>query len=124
MHPVATLSDAAATLSPRQQHILTVIRESVHSRGYPPSVREIGEAVGLTSPSSVAYQLTVLHNKGLLRRDPHRPRAVDVRQDNTREGPTQITTDDGNVVELRPRPRYVPMVGRIAAGGPILAEQN
>ncbi len=124
------ISDRAATISPRQKRILNVIRESVRSRGYPPSVREIGEAVGLTSPSSVAYQLTVLHNKGLLRRDPHRPRAVDVRPDNTVRPETtgddsaQSTDDASNVVTLRPQPRYVPMVGRIAAGGPILAEQN
>ena len=63
-------------LTPRQQAILRVIRESVDSRGYPPSVREIGEGVGLTSPSSVAHQLATLERLGYLRRDPHRPRAL------------------------------------------------
>ncbi|PZS10814.1 MAG: repressor LexA [Acidimicrobiales bacterium] len=114
-------SAARATLSNRQQRIVDMIRESVRSRGYPPSVREIGEAVGLTSPSSVAYQLTVLHKKGVLRRDPNRPRAVDVRPD-TDTG--LALSGDSNVIEFTPRPRYVPVVGRIAAGGPILAEQS
>ena len=106
----------------RQRRILEVIRESVRTRGYPPSVREIGEAVGLTSPSSVAYQLQALQKKGALRRDPHRPRAVDVRPESVSD--PEFTSDDSNVVSLTPRPTYVPMVGRIAAGGPILAEQN
>ena len=65
-------------LTPRQQAILRVIRESVDSRGYPPSVREIGEKVGLTSPSSVAYQLRTLAAKGFLKRDPRLPRAIAV----------------------------------------------
>ena len=65
-------------LTERQRTILEMIRESVAGRGYPPSIREIGEAVGLTSPSSVAYQLQILERKGYLRRDPHRPRAMEV----------------------------------------------
>src|SRR4029078_1321093 len=72
-------------------------------------------AVGLVSPSSVAYQLGVLEKKGYLRKDPNRPRAVDVRT------PVQVIEDD---VRNRPLPAYVPVVGRIAAGGPILAEQS
>src|SRR5438128_1922013 len=68
-----------ATLTERQRTILNVIRASVTSRGYPPSIREIGDAVGLTSTSSVAHQLRTLERKGFLRRDPNRPRAVDVR---------------------------------------------
>src|ERR1700710_2059899 len=68
-----------AALTPRQQAILDVIRESVEPRGYPPSIREICEAAGLASTSSVAHQLTLLERKGYLRRDPNRPRAVDVR---------------------------------------------
>ena len=63
----------------RQHKILQVIRDSVERRGYPPSVREIGDAAGLKSPSSVAHQLKVLEKRGLLRRDPNRPRAVDIR---------------------------------------------
>src|SRR5665213_2551051 len=66
-------------LTPRQHRVLDVIRDSVERRGYPPSMREIGEQVGLTSTSSVAHQLTTLQKKGYLRRDPNRPRAVEVR---------------------------------------------
>src|SRR5512142_2118153 len=69
----------ATGLTPRQHKVLDVIRDSVERRGYPPSMREIGEAVGLTSTSSVAHQLTSLERKGFLRRDPNRPRAVEVR---------------------------------------------
>src|SRR5205807_7870191 len=68
----------ATGLTPRQRRVLEVIRDSVERRGYPPSMREIGEAVGLTSTSSVAHQLKVLQTKGFLRRDPNRPRAVEV----------------------------------------------
>ena len=64
-------------LTVRQRRVLEVIRNSVDRRGYPPSLREIGEAVGLTSPSSVAYQLSALERKGYLRKDPHRPRAIE-----------------------------------------------
>ena len=106
----------AADLSPRQRRILEYIRETVDLRGYPPSVREIGEAVGLVSPSSVAYQLNVLEKKGYLRKDPNRPRAYDAR-------PTSELTDEESVRAARPAPAYVPVIGRIAAGGPILAEQ-
>jgi len=68
----------AAGLTPRQRRVLAVIRDSVEARGYPPSMREIGQSVGLTSSSSVAHQLRVLESKGYLRRDPNRPRAVEV----------------------------------------------
>ena len=71
-----TEADFGEGLTPRQRDILAVIRSTVEERGYPPSVREIGEAVGLTSPSSVAHQLGVLERKGLLRRDANRPRAL------------------------------------------------
>ena len=67
-------------LSPRQRRILEVIKDAVVLRGYPPSIREIGDAVGLQSTSSVAYQLNQLEQKGFLRRDPNKPRAVDLRQ--------------------------------------------
>src|ERR1700753_2515538 len=65
-------------LTPRQRKVLEVIRDAVDRRGYPPSVREIGESVGLTSTSSVAHQLKTLETKGFLRHDPNRPRAVEV----------------------------------------------
>jgi repressor LexA len=103
-------------LTARQRRILEFIRNWVDRHGYPPSVREIGEAVGLVSPSSVAYQLKEMERKGFLRRDPNRPRAVDVR-------PLNEATDDEAERASRPAPAYVPMLGRIAAGGPILAEQ-
>ena len=108
-----------ADLTARQRAILEFIRQWVQRHGYPPSVREIGEAVGLVSPSSVAYQLKELERKGYLRRDPNRPRAVDVRLP-----AEQIEQDEEELRRLRPAPAYVPMVGRIAAGGPILAEQT
>jgi repressor LexA len=105
----------ATGLTPRQRRVLEVIRDSVERRGYPPSMREIGEAVGLTSTSSVAHQLTMLERKGYLRRDPNRPRAVEVR----------IPGDAWSPDAPNPRPQaaYIPVVGRIAAGGPVLAEQ-
>ena len=108
-------------LTMRQQKVLKVIRDSVARRGYPPSVREIGELVGLKSPSSVAHQLTALERRGLLRRDPNKPRAVDVRTAEEREPVDPEMTENG--LSARPTPTYVPVVGRIAAGGPILAEQ-
>src|SRR3546814_1830670 len=68
----------ATGLTPRQQRILTTLRESIETRGYPPSMREIGETVGLTSSSSVSHQLKVLEAKGFIKRDPNRPRAIQV----------------------------------------------
>jgi repressor LexA len=112
---------ADAALTERQRTILDMIRNSVTTRGYPPSIREIGDAVGLTSTSSVAHQLRTLERKGYLRRDPNRPRAVDVRgyDDNV----TPIVATDVAGSDSLPEPTYVPVLGRIAAGGPILAEQ-
>ncbi len=109
-------------LTPRQRKVLEVIRHAVSERGYPPSVREIGEAVGLTSTSSVAHQLRVLQEKGFLRRDPHRPRAMEVLPARPVE-PVRRRKSAGRADPGRPEPAYVPVVGRIAAGGPILAEQ-
>ncbi len=112
-------------LTQRQRRVLEVIRDSIERRGYPPSVREIGEAVGLSSASSVAHQLSVLQKKGWLRRDPNRPRALDVRlPDDSPHVAATVTDlpgvpDDVHVAA----PTYVPLVGRIAAGGPVLAEQ-
>jgi len=109
----------ATGLTPRQQRVLTVIRESLESRGYPPSMREIGERVGLTSSSSVAHQLRTLEARGYIRRDPNRPRALTVAE--VAETPEVDETGSG---DARPTPAYVPVVGRIAAGGPILAEEQ
>ncbi len=110
-------------LTPRQRKVLEVIRDSVERRGYPPSMREIGELVGLTSTSSVAHQLTTLQRKGYLRRDANRPRAVEVRDAD--EAPASAPDADDELArrEALPTAAYVPVVGRIAAGGPILAEQ-
>jgi repressor LexA len=92
--------------TPRQRRILEFIRTTVRERGYPPTVREIGEAVGLTSSSSVHAQLANLQRMGLLRRDPSKPRAMEL-------------SEPRNVDALA-----VPLVGRIAAGAPALAEEN
>ncbi len=110
-----------STLTERQRTILNVIRASVTSRGYPPSIREIGDAVGLTSTSSVAHQLRTLERKGYLRRDPNRPRAVDVRGADDGAAAAPVTDVAGS--DALPEPTFVPVLGRIAAGGPILAEE-
>jgi len=110
-------------LTQRQRRVLEVIRDSIERRGYPPSVREIGEAVGLSSASSVAHQLSVLQKKGWLRRDPNRPRALDVRLPGDAPGAPAPTVVAPAGTEETPAPTYVPLVGRIAAGGPVLAEQ-
>jgi repressor LexA len=92
----------------RQRRILEFIRETVQARGYPPTVREIGEAVGLTSSSSVHAQLSNLERQGLLRRDATKPRAMELSGARGR----------------RPRAVDVPLLGRISAGSPILADEN
>lgn len=123
--------DGGAKLTNRQRRVLDVIRDSVDARGYPPSLREIGEAVGLTSPSSVAHQLKMLERKGYLRRDPNRPRAIEVVTPGddghgyrrTLADPAEPTMDETGIGDSRPQASYVPVVGRIAAGGPILAEE-
>jgi repressor LexA len=116
-----------AGLTPRQRKVLEVIRDWVERFGYPPSVREIGDAVGLTSTSSVHHQLRTLERKGYLRRDPNRTRAVDVRGPEDAAGAevaVEPTADrDTGSGDLRPAPAFVPLLGNIAAGGPILAEQ-
>jgi repressor LexA len=111
--------DEGDGLTARQRAILEAIRDSVERRGYPPSIREICDAAGLASTSSVAHQLRALERKGYLRRDPNRPRAVDVRLADS-AGTEVVTGPSGEAV---PSPVFVPVVGRIAAGGPILAEQ-
>lgn len=110
-------------LTPRQRKVLDVIRESVERRGFPPTIREIGEAVGLASTSSVSHQLVTLQKKGFLRRDDRRPRAVDVRTpEQVRQGIESLSVGAEDR-QAHPLPAYVPVIGRIAAGGPILAEQ-
>src|SRR5580698_4615566 len=96
------LHSVDSSLTERQRTILSVIRESVTTRGYPPSIREIGDAVGLTSTSSVAHQLRTLERKGYLRRDANRPRAVEVRV------PASIPDDPTGEGDARPTPAYVP----------------
>jgi repressor LexA len=120
VHSFPDRGESGDGLTQRQRRVLEVIRSSIERRGYPPSVREIGEAVGLSSASSVAHQLSVLQKKGWLRRDPNRPRALDVRLpgETILPAPAATGTDESS-----PAPTYVPLVGRIAAGGPVLAEQ-
>jgi repressor LexA len=100
-------------LTDRQRDILNVIEASMLDRGYPPSVREIGEKVGLTSPSSVHAHLNTLERYGYLRRDPTKPRAMEVRYD----------PNSGAAMERRPV-RHVPLVGDVAAGTDVLAQEN
>ncbi|MCX6526933.1 MAG: transcriptional repressor LexA [Actinobacteria bacterium] len=100
-------------LTPRQREILNVIEQNMQERGYPPSVREIGEAVGLNSPSTVHNHLATLQRLGYLYRDPTKPRALEVRFD----------TNSGIAMERRPS-RHVPLIGDVAAGTDVLAQQN
>ena len=113
----STETGAGADLTKRQRAILTVIRESVATRGYPPSIREIGDAVGLKSLSSVTHQLNQLELAGYLRRDPNRPRALEVLIDVPVADDASTSTPVGDAA-------MVPLVGRIAAGVPITAEQQ
>lgn len=103
----------APKISKRQRDILAFIEQQMRERGFPPSVREIGEAVGLTSPSTVHSHLNTLQRLGYLRRDPSKPRAIEVRYD----------PNSGAVMERRPT-RHVPLVGDVAAGTDVLAEEN
>ncbi|WP_435810748.1 transcriptional repressor LexA [Streptomyces rubiginosohelvolus] len=117
---IRTLDDG---LTERQQCIVAAIRAHLDTHGYPPSMREIGAAVGLASTSSVAHQLQVLEGKGALRKDPHRPRAYVPTGLSSDNEPDQLPAappagaDTSSAV-------HVPLVGRIAAGMPILAEQH
>lgn len=98
-------------VSKRQEDILTFIKDEVRKKGYPPSVREIGEAVGLASSSTVHGHLARLESKGLIRRDPTKPRAIEI-----------LELD--NVTEIRPNVVNVPLVGKVTAGLPITAIEN
>jgi len=103
----------AQVLSTKRKQILDCISESVRDRGYPPSVREIGESVGLTSSSTVHAHLAVLQREGYLRRDPTKPRAIEVCYD-----PSSKV-----IADARPL-RHVPLVGEVAAGTGVLAQEN
>jgi repressor LexA len=107
------VSMSAQKITARQREILDFIEAQMQDHGYPPSVREIGEAVGLTSPSTVHTHLNTLERLGYLRRDPTKPRAIEVRWD----------PNSGAVMERRPV-RHVPLVGDVAAGTDVLAEEN
>lgn len=101
-------------LTPRQQMIFEFIKDSVRKKGYPPSVREIGEGIGLRSSSTVHAHLSRLEHKGYIRRDPTKPRAIEV-----------LLTDSPLPEHLQPTQFVaVPMLGRVAAGAPVLAEEN
>jgi len=100
------------SLTTRQREILELISATVADRGYPPSVREIGEAVGLRSPSTVHSHLSTLAAEGFIRRDPSKPRAI------------EVIMEDGADLISRAAVRDVPLVGSIAAGSPILADED
>jgi repressor LexA len=110
--PSAPMSEPAP-LTPRQAQVLEFIDEEVRRKGYPPSVREIGEAVGLSSSSTVHAHLAALQDKGYLRRDPTKPRAIEI----------CFEPGSGAVVDRRPV-RHVPLVGDVAAGTGVLAAEN
>lgn len=118
MHPGDP--EARRPLTEKQQAILEFIARSVESRGYPPSMREIGDAVGLSSLSSVTHQLSRLELGGYIRRDPNRPRALEILIE---------LAETARAVDDAPEPQveeaaFVPLVGQIAAGVPITAEQQ
>ena len=104
---------AESTLTDRHRQILEFIEAQMRIRGFPPSVREIGQAVGLTSTSTVHTHLATLQRLGFLRRDPSKPRAMEVRYDRA----------SGTPVDRRPA-RHVPLVGDVAAGSNVLAQEN
>jgi repressor LexA len=107
-------SEGSALLTKRQQEIWEFLVAYVDDHGYPPTVREIGEHVGLASPSTVHAHLANLERAGLIKRDPTKPRALEL----TGRARTEAVEHDGGTVHT------LPLVGQIAAGGPLLAEQN
>ena len=114
--PLSELPDGPADangLTPRQLKILSVIKTAVEDQGYPPSMREIGQAAGLSSTASVTYQLQILEEKGWIRRDASRGRAIEI----------TLPGQDGEAAP-QDKTRLIPLVGKIAAGNPILAEQE
>ena len=108
--PEGEITDSG--LTSRQELILNVIKEAIATQGYPPSMREIGAAAGLASPASVSYQIDALIEKGFIRKDASKGRAFEI-------------TDPNDADSIKPEKTVnIPLVGRIAAGGPILAEQH
>ena len=103
-------------LTERQRQILAVIRSAVARDGYPPTVREIGDAVGLSSPASVHMQLATLEAKGYIRRGSAKRRALEV--------VVKVAESPGSATVDPLAPRFLPLLGRVAAGEPLLAEQN
>ncbi|WP_101651683.1 transcriptional repressor LexA [Brevibacterium ihuae] len=114
--PEGSAAAGDARLTPRQRLVLETIESAVYTNGYPPSMREIGRAAGLASLSSVAHQLSQLERLGYLRRDPKRPRAIEIV--NPAEEAAAPVPDAGSA-----NTAMVPVLGRIAAGGPITAEE-
>src|SRR3712207_5794415 len=116
----------ATGLTPRQQRILAHLKDFMERRGYPPSMREIGDAVGLTSSSSVAHQLKVLEEKGFVRRDPNRPRALEVflpelmAARRAASSADEASHDGDGIGVVDPAGSYVPVLGRNADSGPRL----
>ncbi|MEX2280799.1 MAG: transcriptional repressor LexA [Acidimicrobiia bacterium] len=108
---------ATGPLSDRQQQVLDYIRSKVAERGYPPSVREIGDAIGLSSPSTVHSHLSTLVKLGYIRKDATKPRAIEVLGAHPDSSPAPSTRDEEHL-------RDVPLIGRIAAGSPILAAED
>jgi repressor LexA len=104
-------------LSERQQEILEFVNQHVDANGYPPTVREIGQAVGLTSPSTVHAHLARLEAAGLIRRDPTKPRALEVIEGGRSRTAVAVPAEDR-------RSTMLPLVGEVAAGGPMLAEEQ
>ena len=130
----AAVTEAVSGLDKRARAVYEAVREAIATHGYPPSLREIGEQVGLTSPSSVKHQLDKLERLGLVRRDPNRPRAMEVVSADS--GPSGRAAASGGAAHVSSLDSpgvpgiedgdavAVPLVGRIAAGTPILAEQE
>jgi repressor LexA len=111
------MSPDLAALSDKQRQILSFLHETITRVGYPPSMREICDAVGLTSVSSVSHQLTQLELRGFIRRDPNLNRAIEILVELGDGNPDAVRVSDDDIVN-------VSLVGRIAAGVPITAEQN
>lgn len=127
--PASPINKGSRPLTARQKNILEAISEAIDEHGYPPSMREIGDLVGLASLSSVTHQLTRLEEMGYIRRDPKRPRAIEILGEGEQAEPAAETS----VLRLPLLPTFeqssedlatVPLVGRIAAGSPIAAEQS
>ena len=127
--PASPTNKGSRPLTARQKKILEAISEAIDEHGYPPSMREIGDLVGLASLSSVTHQLTRLEEMGYIRRDPKRPRAIEILGEGEQAEPAAETS----VLRLPLLPTFeqssedlatVPLVGRIAAGSPIAAEQS